>query len=69
MRSDSSLKYFLRCGGLWMCACLCVFRFIPVCVIHGVVIPFILDVRFVDVQGVTQDFSAFLPAFLLRCFP
>ena len=36
------------------------------CVCVCVVIPFILDVRFVDVPaGVTQDFSTFL----LRCLP
>ena len=37
------------------CVCVCVF------------IPFILDVRLVDVPaGVTQDFSS---SFLLRCLP
>ena len=38
-----------------------------VCVIHCVVIPFILDVGLVDAPaGVTQDFSS---TFLLRCVP
>ena len=45
-----------------MCVCVCVFIFVCVCV----VIPFTLDVRYVDVPaGVTQDFSTFL----LRCLP
>ena len=42
------------------------YRFFIVCVCVCVVIPFILDVRSVDVPaGVTKDFFAFL----LRCLP